>query len=334
MFMPPVKVFLAPRLGSEQDLRLLSYPSVAIVGRVEDADFVLVPQFVRGLSAKNASYIEDVRRLCEGSGKRGIILKGGDLSYKFQLPGFIVFASSIYCARNPEEIASPATTEDLSAKIPFVPRVKGEKPLVSFCGYAELDSWGARIKYVLKNLALDAAAFATHNPNLRAYKRGIYFRRKAMDVLARDPRIDTAFIIRDTFSGKSGVQAPDPERMRQEYLDNVVESDFVLCPKGDGNYSSRFYRALNMGRIPILIDTDMALPFEKTLDYSKFILRVPHTEINRLSDIVADFYDSISNEEFQAMQERAREAFGQHLRHDVFFNEVLPLLKEQGPETF
>ncbi len=230
--MQPVKIFLAPRFGSEQDLRLLSYPSVAIVERVEDSDFVLVPQFVRGLSAKNAPYIEGVRRLCQESGKRGIILKGGDLSYKFELPDFVVFASSIYRSRNPQEIAIPATTEDLSDKIPFVPRVKGEKPLVSFCGYADLNSIGAHGKYLATNFALDTAAFVTHNPNLRAYKRGIYFRRKAMDVLSSDPRIDTAFIIRDTFSGKSGVQAPEPERMRQEYIDNVVDSDFVLCPQG------------------------------------------------------------------------------------------------------
>jgi hypothetical protein len=244
-----------------------------------------------------------------------------------------VFASSIYRSHNPQEIAIPATTEDLSDKIPFVPRVKGEKPLVSFCGYAELNSWGARAKYLLTNAGLDLAAWVTQNPTTPAYKRGIYFRRKAMQVLASDPRIDTAFIIRNAFSGKSGKEAPDSERARQKYLDNVVNSDFVLCPKGDGNYSSRFYRALNMGRIPILIDTDMALPFEKILDYSKFILRVPHTDIDKLGSIVAGFYASLSNEEFQAMQTRARDAFRDYLRYDAFFNRALPLLRESGPKA-
>ncbi len=332
--MKRVKVFLAPRFSSEQDLRLLNYPSVQLVGTIEEADFLLVPQFVREMGEKTRAYLTQVRRVCEAAGKQGIVCKGGDLSYKFHVEGFIVFASSIYSSVNPGELASPATTEDLSAKIPFVPRAKGEKPLVSFCGYAELNSLGGRIKYALKNAALDAAALVTGNPDMRVFKRGIYFRRKAMDALARDPRVDTAFIIRDTFSGKSGKEAPDPDRMRQEYLDNVIDSDFVLCPKGDGNYSSRFYRALNMGRIPILIDTDMVLPLEKALDYSKFILRVPYGEIDRLGDIVADFYKSISNEEFEAMQNRAREAFAYYLRHDSFYNTALPLLREQGLEAF
>ena len=114
----------------------------------------------------------------------------------------------------------------------------------------------------------------------------------------------------------------------------MVNSDFVLCPKGDGNYSVRFYEALSLGRIPILIDTDMVLPLEETLDYSKFILRVDHADMHRLEDIVADFYEALSNEEFQAMQMEAREAFATHLRYDSFFNTALPILERKGISAF
>ena len=51
-------------------------------------------------------------------------------------------------------------------------------------------------------------------------------------------------------------------------------------------FSYRFYEALNMGRVPILIDTDTELPFERIIDWSKFIIKVKEDQIDQLPDLI------------------------------------------------
>jgi hypothetical protein len=85
-----------------------------------------------------------------------------------------------------------------------------------------------------------------------------------------------------------------------------------------------------MGRLPLVIDTDMRLPLESSLDYPSFILRVPHTEIPGLADHVAKFWDSLTDESYRRMQEAALAAYKGFLRYDAYFNEALPKLKEGG----
>lgn len=155
---------------------------------------------------------------------------------------------------------------------------------------------------------------------VRVYKKGLWYRRKVMRLLARDPRIETHFIVRKTFSANTKTISLDPETARREYIENMRDSDFVLASKGDGNFSVRFYEAISMGRIPIVIDTDMVFPLEDFVHYDDFILRVPYTDIDRLADIVVDFYTNLTEEKFVAMQKAARVAYERYLRYDAFFN--------------
>jgi hypothetical protein len=41
--------------------------------------------------------------------------------------------------------------------------------------------------------------------------------------------------------------------LRRRYLENLNDSQFILCPRGVGLNSIRFFEALRMGRIPVLI---------------------------------------------------------------------------------
>lgn len=352
----PVKLFIAPRFREDkEDIRLIrtfkadssnellykklpkdyAFTGFTFVSNVEDADFILLPQSMRRNTEKWRSYFDGQKSFAASHGKKIIFFIGTDLSHAMHADGGIVFKGSVYRTRMHEnEIVSVPYAEDLSEVVQFSLRRKGVKPEVSFCGYAGFPDWKTQLKYLIKNLVLDVASRITFNPNLRVFKRGIYFRRTAIKHLQKNPRVNANFIIRDTFAGNIATTRVDPKQARREYLENMVNSDFVLCPKGDGNYSVRFYEALSLGRIPILIDTDMAMPLEKTLDYSKCILRVHHTDIGRLGDIIADFYESLTEEQFIEMQRAAREAFIKYLRYDSFFNVALPLLKEKGIRSF
>src|SRR3989344_6585483 len=336
----PARIFLAPTMdGSPPVLPFMAkapenfdFSGFVIVDNVAQADFVALPYMPRHISPEFRAYAERTTKWADSVGKKTIAFIAGDYAYKLHIDGAIVFkASAFRHGLRSGEIVSVSFTDDPYHGKAFTPHGKSERPIVSFCGFAEMTSpltWG---KYFLTNTALDVSAAITGKPHLTAHKRGIYFRRKAMSLLEKDPRIETRFILRKTFFG----QAPkeETERHRQEDLENMSTADFALAPRGDGNYSRRFFRALSMGVVPILIDTDMVLPLEKILDYSRFIVRVPHTELHTLGERIVSLYNTLGEEEFKNMQRAAREAFLMYLRQDSFYGHAFSLLKAQGPEA-
>ncbi len=308
--------------------------AITFTSQLEEADAVLVPQAMKRPSEAWSRYFESVYTQAQSVGKPTYLFIGGDLAHKTHLrrEHVVAFKGTEYRKSiEPNEIIFPGYVEDLGEGREVSIRKKSAKPIIGFCGYAGFPSTKTKVRYWVKNALLDVLAFIMRNPHHLVYKRGIYFRRWAMEVLGRDTRVETNFIIRDSFGGNAATTKVDPAQARAEYIQNMLDSDFVLAPKGDGNYSARFYEALSLGRIPILIDTDMVLPLEGTLDYSTFILRVPHTEVHRLGEIVHDFYATLTDESFADMQRAARKAFAEHLRYDRFFAEVLPALKGKMP---
>jgi hypothetical protein len=308
------------------DFAIKSYERVETIPA---CDFVILPQALRTKTAEWQRYFEAVRREAEAAGKRIIVFIGRDDSHKTHVDGAIVFKGSDYRhARRENEIILSPFVEDLGDGQQLRVREKGEKPIVSFCGYAGFPDAKTHARYVVKNALLDIASL--YDPRLVVYKRGIYFRKAAMRALSAEPRIETAFILRDSYGGNKGTLTVSPEASRREYIASILESDLVLAPKGDANFSSRFFEALSLGRIPILIDTDMELPLEREIDYSACILRISYEDVPRLGEIVVRFWQETSPQRFAVMQLEARRVFREYLRYDAYFNRALPLLKEKG----
>lgn len=300
-----------------------------------EADFVVAPHGIRNLREKSRAYIDATLTLARQHKKKALFFCAGDLTFDVHIDDTdaILFKSSLYGKdRRENEVAAPGFVEDLAEVSPFQALEKGNKPSVGFCGYAGFPSTEIRLRYYTKNALLDL--YSLINPHALLRKRGIYFRRKALAALNGNPQIETRFIIRNAYSGTAALSEDDRARVRREYIENIVQTHFTLSPKGDGNYSSRFYEALSLGRIPVLIDTDMALPFEKQIDYSKIIVRVPYTEIKNTAAHVLKFYQDHSDEALFLAQKEARAAFEKYLRYDAFFNYALPLLKEKGVSVF
>ena len=88
---------------------------------------------------------------------------------------------------------------------------------------------------------------------------------------------------------RNGFWAPEvisKQKARQEFYSNLLSGSFSLCVRGNGNFSYRFYEALSFGRIPILIDTDCVLPFEKDIIWSNHIIKITEDEIINLPELI------------------------------------------------
>lgn len=119
----------------------------------------------------------------------------------------------------------------------------------------------------------------------------------------------TKFIPRDKFWGGD----PHNPVLVNDFRRNLEESHFIVANRGVGNFSMRFYQTLSAGRIPILIDTDVLLPFDEEVDWESSIVIGGSPE--DLSIIIKNLCDASMVER---MQERCGNIFEDHFRKGCF----------------
>lgn len=299
-----------------------------VVSDPSHADYFLLP-YNYHMSLKYPGYFDRFAASAHDWNKQMIIFEYSDFHESIPVDNAIVFRTSLYrhTKKNNEYIVPPFV-EDLG-KEGILIRKKSDKPTISFCGWANYSTKSSHLKSFLYNVWLDFWTTTTHRPYLRAYKKGLYFRAMAIKKLLKSPLIRTSFIIRKSYSGHRKTIEIDPQRARDEYVQNIRDSDFVLAIKGDGNYSQRFYEAMSLGRIPLFVDTDCVLPAESQIEYSDFIFRINFDDLSEIDRKISDFYQNITNEEFERMQLAARKVFEQHLRGDAFIKYIYLVLNSK-----
>ena len=103
-----------------------------------------------------------------------------------------------------------------------------------------------------------------------------YKRVEWLNYLKNSNILDCNFIYRTEFRGGTV----------DDYINNLELSEFCFCPRGSGNFSIRFYECLYYGRIPVTINTDILLPFEKYINW---------TEISVIANTIEELPDKIFN---------------------------------------
>lgn len=282
------------------------------------AQAIVLQNSFRSLDAKARAYIEKYAALGEQAGIPVVVFSLGDFTdgLDFGDRVFVLRFSLYRSSMGPRDIALPTTSE---IPMPEWLTLQGKRtlPVVGFCGKAAFASVRAWAGYFIKESLLNFKALGA--PMLRAKKIGIYWRRAMMRACLRSTLVESRFIVRSSFSGLRRTIELDPAAARREFLQNIADSDFVLAPKGDGNYSNRFLETLSLGRIPVLVDTDAVVPLEGVIEYSKIIVRVPMNDVRNTPRYIADFYNALTNNEWEATQKLARDTYNKYLRQDAYF---------------
>lgn len=230
--------------------------------------------------------------------------------------------------RKENEFIMPFFVEDLAVYNDIRYKDKKDIPTVGFCGLAGFENIKSKLKFHIKNLFINIAVFITGNKTFLAHKNGIYFRIKVIKALNKCNKIKTNFIVRRFYSSHVNTIKLPKEEIRKQYIDNLQNSDFALCVRGEANASCRFYEALSLGKIPFVVTTNSIWPLSETIDYSKFSVMVDFNDLDKACTKIADFYKNISNEEFIQMQKNAREVFEQYLSVKGYLKNILPKLSK------
>ncbi len=322
VFDTPKTPFVNKALSSIKDL------IVEVVDNPKDSDYICIPHdwaYVK----KDVDYLNEYLKISSLNKKPLIIFATGDSPNIPNIPNSIIFRTSQYNdVLKSNEVIIPGYVEDLLMGKKLKIRQKKENPSISFCGWASYDSLSRKLKSYLKNIRYDLLCTLTRNSKWNTRKQGVFFRKKAISILAKEFCIKTNFIIRTSYSGHLSSMKIPAKQAREEYTENMNNSDYVLTPKGDGNYSLRFYEALSLGRIPVFVDTNCVLPLEYKIQYKDFCVFVDCKNINNIDKELLAFHKNLSDGEFENMQKNARKAFDEYLRIDTYFEFVFNHLEE------
>jgi len=121
----------------------------------------------------------------------------------------------------------------------------------------------------------------------------------------------------------------DPEKMgeqRNKFLNSMKDSWSVLCPRGAGENTFRFFEVMSMGRIPILIADTCLLPFEDEIDYDSFILRIPEADAAGAGSIIADWFSQQTEDDLIKKCKKSREVWERYFKCSEWNKNTIKLL--------
>lgn len=291
------------------------------VQKPDEADYLVVPHHY-GRIKNNKSYIKKLNRLSNDLNKKIIVYAFQDDAEPIVWPEAIIFKVSAYKSELlANEFVLPYIVEDFSLSNKFYSlRVPEEEIAVGFVGLAGFDSLYQAIRSGIKEFFRHVESLVVHQRPLGVKRKGVLLRKEMLSILSRDNSIKTNYIIRSRYSGHaSDLSKAEVDKIRSEYIENILSSDVTLSPRGEGNGSQRFYEVLSLGRIPLLVDTDNSLPFEDKIPYDRFVVRVPYSERKKAGEYVKAFFDGMTDEEFAVRQKEAQDYFRKYLSLNAYY---------------
>lgn len=199
-------------------------------------------------------------------------------------------------------------------------------PTVGFCGQttgsllqASKEVFKTGLKHFLHILKL-------YKPLPQDVQSTSYNRFKILNRMVKAKGIKDNFIFRSKY--KAGVSSNvGAKPFIKDFFDNMMASDYILCYRGAGNFSVRFYETLAMGRIPIFINTKGFLPLENEIDWKKHVVWVETNEIDKIVDKVLSFHKKLTPESFSTLQKTNRQLWETKLQLGGYFETLLSSLK-------
>lgn len=305
--------------GTDWDRDSIAYlrDYFTLTASIADADVVALPMaWNYYVNRQKVRLALDLAARADRFGKHVMVWSEGDNGARVPFENLLLFQYSIQRSRRRRfEYARTPFTRDYAAvyfsgRIEYRP--KSPKPIIGFCGQAAIDRpWLIRLRNWARNLQARLQTVYFDPPPLTLPTA---FRAEVLRRLEASPQVTTRFIIRSGYSGRQSNPA-----VVDEYVRNLHDTDYTVCMRGWGNYSIRFPETLSMGRIPVFIDTDCALPYDFRIDWKQYCVWVDESELDHIGEIVAAFHARLSPSEFTDLQRECRRVWEEYLTQPQFF---------------
>jgi Flp pilus assembly protein TadD len=141
--------------------------------------------------------------------------------------------------------------------------------------------------------------------------------------IIKEKRLVSIFDTVDSFHGHQTAEIR--QQRRTLYLKTMAESLSVLCPEGAGVNSIRFFEALSMGRIPVLVSNAL-LPYHDRIDYDRFVIRIDPQFQGEAGAILFAWLESRTSDEIMACCRLARATWEQWFSPDAMGRALCGLL--------
>lgn len=215
----------------------------------------------------NTNYIKNTKQ---------IFILGGDYEYSLdiindKLDAIFIRQSFNVSSKKINEILIPSSFGVIAGDINMDVCKPSDKPKISFCGSQN-----------------------SHISRPPLFKR-----------LQQSDDITCNFIF--TKTSCNGFVDPEIKTKKRTFTENLRTSEFTFCPRGNGNFSIRFYEALLSGRIPVVINSDNELPFEKYINWKDYCV-ISENESTLIQDIVT-FH---KNNDLNKIQQKCKDVFKEY----------------------
>ncbi len=250
-----------------------------------DCDYLISSSFEMGI--KKRTDIQERLNKYKKINKKVIVFLITDSVEVLDIPkNVFLFRTSLYKKlKKLNEFLLPYIWESFDEK--FNCLIKTEKPIVGFCGNV---------------------------------KNNTGKRQSTINTISSSKNIISNFDTKLTFWGGN----PHNEKIIEDFKTNILESHFTICNRGVGNFSMRFYQVLSLGRIPVLIDSDMIFPFENEINWDNLIIKA-NNEIELVNKI-ENFWKVKSENKIIEFQINCKKIFQEYLTPEGFGNKITPFL--------
>ncbi|GGZ80987.1 exostosin domain-containing protein [Algibacter mikhailovii] len=248
----------------------------------------------------------------------------GDLGYKLPLyENVLVFRMSGLKSKLPTTHKGMPVFIDDPLKKQFdqddiFPISYNKTPTVGFCGYADNDK-----KEVIKYTAKEYLKKGVNSFRKQPFERQPIFvapleRFKLLRIFVEAHVIKSSFIYRKKYRAGANTEVLR-KKTTLEYFNNIKQSQYILCIRGAGNFSVRFYETLAMGRIPVFINTDCLMPLEHIIDWKKHVVWLEAHDRDNVAQKVLAFHKALSKDQFENICRGNRKLWQDKLSLGGFF---------------
>jgi hypothetical protein len=264
------------------------------------------------------------------AGLKTVVFSESDPETAMYEPGIILFRTSLVGRKvRPHEQAMPAWAlgEPNLKMADLTLREFRARPSVGFCGASYRNNF-RQPNWFRRTFRPWRCRYE------RVYPRKPGLRGHIIDLLRASAAVDTKILERDGFFGgcwKDGKFNMEAFPMvRQEYVHNLLGSDYALCARGGGNFSYRFYDALQLGCIPLFINTDCVLPWAEYISWRSLCVWVELAEVDRVCEILLSHHTGLDRRKFEDRQRQCRAVWEKHLSPEGFFATLRGWLADHG----